>query len=208
MVFVRLALSCAALLVVAAAADAAENGGSRLVVGRAPGLTGTDLTPAQGVETRLPLASGGGISIGALSESSRASTGGGGLAVGGYVAYGLGSGANVSTSLKADGDRMSADIGAGFNGTVLGHDTSADLRVGAHWGGNRLSSFSLNPMLPGQIAPLRQADDGGFAVSLSLRHALTPSLSLGGMAEASQPASGEPGPSSGFRLGAGVGLTF
>jgi hypothetical protein len=185
---------------------AAEN---RLVVGGASGRVAGDVVIPAASEGRVPLLSGNGLSLGALSESGRSlATGNRSLAVGGYVAYGLSGSTSLMTSLRADSGMMTADISAGYSGSLLGLNSSAALHLGANWS-SRMAPFSLNPMLPDPMIGVRPgASQDSVNLSLTLRHNLSPSFSVGGVAEAISPTGGDPGLSPGFRLGAGIGVQF
>jgi len=167
-------------------------------------------------ETRLPLLSSGGYSLGVVSEPSR-STGAlpfsgarGSLAVGGYVAYSLSTETSLSSSLRSDGALSSADISAAYSGGLIGAAATAAISLGARWG-NRLSGFSLNPAqslgLTSLVPPGSRTSD--INLSLSLRHQITPTLSLGGVAEAFNPTgSSDAGSYPGVMFGAGMGYRF
>jgi hypothetical protein len=194
----------------AGVADSAElSPAARLVPGG--GAVRTE-APAFGLgETRLPLASSGKLSAGALSGPSTSLSGstlafgvpGSPLAVGGYVAYGSNT-TQLSSSLRSSGASSSADISASWSGGVLGSDSKASLSLGVNrtdW--SRISPNSQHPAMT--LADPYRGDD--INMSLSLTHQVSPSFSVGGMAGANR-ASGSEQPGTGLTLGAGLGYRF
>ncbi|MBI3445850.1 MAG: hypothetical protein HY055_10950 [Magnetospirillum sp.] len=192
-------------LLAAGGADSAElNAPSRLVpggIGTRPDMTGTGFG-----ETRIPLTSTGNFSLGAVSDNTRANalpfaTPRGALAVGGYVAYGIGA-ARLSSSLKSDGANRSADLSATYGGALLGTDSVAAFSLGVRRADN--TSFSPNAQQLGAsfTDPYHPASD--INMSLSLIHQVSPAFSVGGVAAASRPSASE----SGLMLGAGLGYRF
>jgi len=189
-------------------ADSAElSPAARLVPG---GGAARIESPAFGLgETRIPLASSGKVSAGALSGSSSGLSGsplalglpGSPLAVGGYVAYGSAN-AQLSSSLRSDGISSGANVAASWAGGALGADSRASLSLGINhtdWG-----RFSPNSQY--------QAMSGGpygndINMSLSLTHQVSPSFSVGGMAGANRASGAEP-PGTGLSVGAGLGYRF
>jgi hypothetical protein len=210
-----LGLSVVLPLVAAAPAMAVDVGG-RLVAGGASGLRIETPTPIV-TETRNPLLTSGGFSLGTVATPTASSatlalpfsSDHGNLAVGGYVAYGLND-TTLSSSLSRAGSATRADIAAAYAGSLLGVDGVAALKLGAAWA--HPQGFSPNPMQPASAFadPYRASAD--VNLSLSLTHQVTPSLSLGGVAEASRPnwleSSGGAGTTPGFMLGAGMGYRF
>ncbi|EME68389.1 hypothetical protein H261_18557 [Paramagnetospirillum caucaseum] len=194
----------------AGAADSAElSPAARLVPG---GGAVRAESPAFGLgESRLPLASSGKLSAGALSGPSAGLSGhplalglpGSPLAVGGYVAYG-GATSRLSSSLRSDGVSSGANIAASWGGGVLGGDSWASLSLGV----NRTDLSRISPN--SQHPALTLADPYGGShinMSLSLIHQVSPSFSVGGMAGANRTGHDEL-PGSGLTLGAGLGYRF
>lgn len=195
----------------AGAADSAELSTTpRLVPGG--GAVRADAPAFTPGETRLPLVSAGKLSAGAVSAPS---TGPGGsplpfgipgapLAVGGYVAYG-GSTAQLSSSLRSDGNTSGAQVSASW-----GNDSKAAVSLGVNrsdWG--RISPNSQHPTLS-LADPYRGVPNGGGSdvnMSLSLTHQVSPSFSVGGVAGANR-ASGTDTPGTGLSVGAGLGYRF
>ena len=200
----------------ASAADSAElSPAARLVPG---GSAIRSEAPAFGLgETRLPLASSGKLSAGALSGPSTSLAGstlafgipGSPLAVGGYVAYGS-SAAQLSSSLRSNGASSGANLSASWSGGVLGADSKASVSLGVNrtdW--SRISPNSQHPAMT-LADPYRGSPNGGGSdinMSLSLIHQVSPSFSVGGMAGANR-ASGSEQPGTGLTLGAGLGYRF
>lgn len=190
-------------------ADSAEiSPGARLVPG---GVTARIESPALGLgESRLPLASAGKLSAGALSGPSAGipmpSFGlpGSSLAVGGYVAYGSGN-AQVSSSLRSDGISRGANVSASWGGDILGVDSKASLSLGMNR--TELGRISPNSQHPSLSLADPYHDGSDINMSLSLIHQVSPSLSVGGMAGANR-ASGNESTGSGLMLGAGLGYRF
>jgi hypothetical protein len=186
---------------------------SRLVPGGAPALR------AARAETRVPLYTSGGYSVGIVAESARGATaipvpgGRGALAVGGYVSSTLGADTRLTSSLRSDGARMSADFSAAYSGGLLGPDSTAAFSLGASWG-HQPSGFSLNPAQPLSLSvpsiDLSQPRSADINVGVSLTHQVTPALSLGGLAEATRPTGSESGVGTnpGILVGAGMGYRF
>lgn len=188
-------------------ADSAElSPAARLVPG---GATWGEAPLAAPGETRLPLASSGKLSAGALSAPAPARPGspvppglsGSPLAVGGYVAYG-GANTQLSSSLRSSGQISAADIAASWRGGLLGADSLASFSLGVSrtdW-----SQVSPNSQYPAfiQADPFRAAND--YNMSFSLTHQVSPSFSVGGVAAATR--NGETG--AGLTLGAGLGYRF
>jgi hypothetical protein len=129
-------------------------------------------------------------------------SGRGALAVGGYVAYGMGD-ARLSSSLRTDGALARADVSAA---TALGTGNMASLRLGASLA--RSSEFSLNPQQPGLAYADPYRGSGDFNLSLSLMRQVTPAFAFGGTAEAFRPYGGDSSAAPGFMLGAGMGYRF
>lgn len=162
-------------------------------------------------EARTPLLSGGGFSLGSVTTSPASflslpyASGRGGLAVGGYVAYGM-SETRVSSSLRSDGSATRADISAAYVGGMLGAGSSAAISLGSVW--SKPQGFSPNMLQPGSAyaAPYQAGSD--ISLSLSLMRQMTPAFSVGGVAQASRFGSTETESSSGFMLGAGLGYRF
>lgn len=186
--------------------------GNRLVAGGASGVSGE--SPRLGVgEMRSPVLTHGGFSLGTVVDAppsiptlaSPFMSGRGSLAVGGYVAYGMGD-MRLSSSLRGDGSAARADLSAAYSGSALGAGNIAALRLGASLA--RPQEFSLNPLQPGLAYSdaYRAAND--LNLSLSLMRQVTPAFSIGGTAEASRPNWAEGGSSAGFMLGAGMGYRF
>jgi len=201
-----------ALLVVALPAMALESGG-RLVPGGAPATQGATEPFEAGLgRTFLPAQTIGGYAVGVVAEPWHGVTalpfshGHGPLAVGGYVSYGLNTETLLSSSLRSDGSRTSADLTAAYH---WGADSTAAVSLGARWD-RPPTGFSLNPAQP-QSLTLAPSDAFGSRhsdvnVGVSLTHQMTPSLSFGGVAQASQATDGGDGP--GVMFGAGMGLRF
>jgi len=200
---------------VALPATALENG-NRLVPGGAPAVRAPDPFRANLAETRLPLHSSGGYSVGLVTEPSRPagalpfSGGRGSLAVGGYVAYSLGNETSLSSSLRSDGALSSADISAAYSGGLIGPDATASVSLGARWRNQLSGGFSPNPAQSLGLTTLTPPGSRGsdLNLSVSLRHQLTSTLSLGGVAEAFSPTGGETGAYPGVMFGAGMGYRF
>ncbi|RAU20166.1 hypothetical protein CU669_19725 [Paramagnetospirillum kuznetsovii] len=197
----------------AVSAQAADMG-SRLVVGGASIGTANDpLRSSSFGETRLPLISGGGFSLGAVTEPSAATSvltlpfasGRGNLAVGGYMAYGLNE-TRLSSSLRSDGTATRANISAAYAGGLLGAGGTAALSLDSVW--TKPQSFSLNRLQPSSA--LSDPYDAGsdLNLSLSLMRQMTPSFSVGGVAQANRLSGSDQPTTSGFMLGAGLGYRF
>ena len=208
----RPALVSLLLVPLLAAPVMAADMGNRLVAGGASGVAGEPLRAGMG-DLRSPILTLGGFSLGAVADavpsisalglpfaSSR-----GALAVGGYVAYGMGD-LRLSSSLRGDGASTRADVTAAYAGTVLGTGNVASLQLGAAVA--KPQGFSLNPLQPGLVLsdPYRSSSD--LSLSLSLMHQVTPALSFGGTAGANHPNWSESASSPGFMLGAGMGYRF
>jgi hypothetical protein len=204
-----------AFLTLALPAIALENG-NRLVPGGAPAVRSPDPFRSTLAETRLPLHSSGGYSVGLVAEPPRPagalpfSGGRGSLAVGGYVAYSLGSETSLSSSLRSDGALAAADISAAYSGGMIGSDATAAVSLGARWRNQLSGGFSPNPAqslgLATMTPPASRTSD--LNLSISLRHQVTPTLSLGGVAEAFSPTGSETGAYPGVMFGAGMGYRF
>lgn len=212
MTLVRPILVSLLLVPLLAAPAMAADMGNRLVAGGASGASGESVR-ALLPEVRNPVLSHGGFSLGTVIDSAPSvstlglpfSSGRGTLAVGGYVAYGMGD-MRLSSSLRSDGSAARADISAAYAGSMLGAGNMASLRLGTAW--IRPQEFSLNPSQPGlaYADPYRGAGD--LSLSLSLMRQVTPTLSVGGTAEANRPGGADGGSSPGFMLGAGMGYRF
>jgi hypothetical protein len=130
------------------------------------------------------------------------------LAVGGFAAFGRGD-TRVGTSLRGDGTTLGADVFATYSGQVLGVDGVTALRLGADWA-QPSGLFSPNTVQAG--FNLGEPAHAGSDVSLSLSwtRPVTPALSLGGVATATQPVTADTATPSGtgFMLGAGLGYKF
>ncbi|OAN50123.1 hypothetical protein A6A04_01565 [Paramagnetospirillum marisnigri] len=209
-----LALTLALPLMAAGQALAAE-AGNRLVAGGASGLSGGSALRAQSIgETRLPLLTSGAFSVGGIAEPSRSASalslpwsGQGNLAVGGYIAYGMGDG-RLTSSLTSDGGAMRANISAAYAGGLLGNASTAALSLGSVWA--KPQGFSPNPLQagPGLTDPAASQSGTDLNLSLSLTHQMTPSFSFGGIAQANKLGGEDKTTGSGFMLGAGMGLKF
>ncbi|CCG42443.1 hypothetical protein [Magnetospirillum molischianum] len=206
-----LALTFLAMALPAAALET----GNRLVPGGAPNVRAAESFLGATGEARLPLQSSGGYSVGIVAEPSRpagalpVSGARGSLAVGGYVAYSLSTEASLSSSLRSDGALASADISAAYRGGLIGPDATAAVSLGARWR-NQLSGFSPNPSQSLGLTSLTPSGsrESDLNLSISLRHQLTSTLSLGGVAEAYSPTGGEAGAYPGVMFGAGMGYRF
>jgi len=205
-----------AFLATASSAVALETG-NRLVPGGAPSALSGESYRASLGESRLPLYSSGGYSVGVVAEpTSRASgalpfSGGRGpLAVGGYVAYSLGNEASLSSSLRSDGGLAAADISAAYRGGLIGSDATAAISLGARWRNQLSGGFSPNPAQSLGLSSINPTGSraSDLNLSISLRHQVTPTLSLGGVAEAYSPTGGETGAYPGVMFGAGMGYRF
>ncbi|MBI5164456.1 MAG: hypothetical protein HY985_11200 [Magnetospirillum sp.] len=181
-------------------------GGERLkLVPGGADVARLDSTPA-GPEVWAELFHGGsGLSFGAVGEAPSLDSAGGGLALGGYVAYAL-DGGSLAGSLKGDRQGLSADLSATHSGAF----GTAALTLGYEWarGGQ---GFSPNLSHTGLVAidPVRRPDND-FSLSLSFTRDITPSLSFGGFGAAprSTGGGGPSQPESDLRFGAGVGVKF
>lgn len=195
---------------------AAMEGGSRLVPGGVPSTPGATerFEPGLG-RSFVPVQNFGGYAVGVVAEPWHgvsplpSPAGRGPLAVGGYVAHGLGADGLLSGALRSDGNRTSADLTASYHGGWFGSDSTAALSFGARWD-RPLTGFSLNPAQP-QALTLAPSDAFGgrssdVTIGLTLTRQMTPSLSFGGIAQASRATEGESG--SGVLFGAGMGFRF
>ena len=205
----RSLLVCLVLVLLLAAPAMAADMGNRLVAGGALGRASD--APRSGFgEIHRPLLSHGGVSLGALAETQPPisalglpyASGRGSLAVGGYVAYGMGE-MRLSSSLRTDGSMARADISAAAG---LGAGNVASLRLGASVA--RPQEFSLNPQQPGLAYSGPYGGSGDINLSLSLMRQVTPAFAFGGTAEAIRPNGSEGGTTPGFMLGAGMGYRF
>lgn len=204
-----------AFLATAPSAVALE-AGNRLVPGSAPSVFSAEPFRANLAESRLSLQNLGGYSIGVVTEPSRPagalpfSGARGSLAVGGYVAYSLGSEANLSSSLRSDGALAAADISAAYRGGWIGADATAAISLGARWWNQLSGGFSPNPTQSLGLTSLTPAGSRtpDINLSISLRHQFTSALSLGGVAEAYSPTGGDSGAYPGVMFGAGMGYRF
>lgn len=127
---------------------------------------------------------------------------GGQLALGGYVEYSQES-FSFGASVSAGEARHRAELSAGYAATPA---TSIRVRLGTDWGGDEGESyFSPNPaQFSGGYGAGRDYD-----LALSLSHAITPNVVLGGMAAASaaeRPT--EPGQPTDYVFGASIGFRF
>lgn len=209
-------LLCLMLLATASPALAVESGNRLVPGGSSTGGAGPESFEAGLGRTFLPLQSRGGAAIGIVAEPGHGltalpfSSGHGPLAVGGYVSYGLGGDALLSSSFRSDGTRTHADLTAAYHTGWFGADSTAALSLGARWD-RPMTGFSLNPAQPAALALSPLDSFGGsrsdVSVGLTLTHQITPSLSLGGVAQASQPTDGGD-TGSGLLFGAGMGLRF
>lgn len=204
-----------AFLATASSAVALETG-NRLVPGGAPSTLSAEPFRANLGESRLSVHSSGGYSIGVVAEPSRSagalpfSGGRGSLAVGGYVAYSLGSEASLSSSLRSDGAQAAADISAAYRGGLIGSDATAAISLGARWRNQLSGGFSPNPAQSLGLTALNPTGSraSDLNLSISLRHQVTSALSLGGVAEAYSPTGGDTGAYPGVMFGAGMGYRF
>jgi hypothetical protein len=210
MIRIRLLLSAvlALPLWVVGNADSAElTPGTRLVPG---GVAARIEAPALGLgESRVPLASTGKLSAGALSGPSAGlalpfGLPGSSLAVGGYVAYGNGN-TQLSSSLRSDGISRGANVSASWGGDILGVDSKASLSLGMNR--SDLGRISPNSQHPSLTLADPYSDGSDINMSLSLIHQVSPSFSVGGMAGANR-SSGSESSGSGLMLGAGLGYRF
>lgn len=201
--------ACLMLVPLLAAPALAADMGNRLVVGGAPTLPADPLRTGFG-ESRTPILSLGGFSLGAVADTAPPisalglpyASGHGSLAVGGYVAYGMGE-MRLSSSLRTDGSVARADISAVAG---LGGGNMASLRLGGSMA--RPQEFSLNPLQPGMAYSDMYRGPGDINLSLSLTRQVTPAFAFGGTAEASRPNGVDGGAAPGFMLGAGMGYRF
>lgn len=180
-------------LCLAAAAPAFAQDQPRLVTG--------GLMPAarfSGPDVKAPLVSAGGLTLGALADSTPVSEDASRLAGGGYVAYAIDK-ISLTSSARGDATASGLDLGASYAGTA----GTAAVKLGYEWAG-RPSSFSPNPM---QMAPvIEPASD--LSLTLSFTHDITPSLQMGGFAAATRSEYEDRTTQQGFKLGAGMGLRF
>ncbi len=201
--------ACLLLVPLLAAPALAADMGNRLVVGGASGLAADPLRSGFG-ETRAPILSHGGFSLGAVADTTPPisalglpyASGRGSLAVGGYVAYGMGE-MRLSSSLRTDGSVARADISAAAG---LGAGNMASLRLGGTVA--RPQEFSLNPLQPGMAYSDMVHGSGDINLSLSLTRQVTPAFAFGGTAEASRSNGVDGAAAPGFMLGAGMGYRF
>lgn len=128
---------------------------------------------------------------------------GGQLALGGYVEYSQQS-FSVGAALSGSDAGRRAELSAGYAATP---STSVRVRLGTDWGGDEGESyFSLNPA---QFAAGGYGAGRDYDVSLSLSHAITPNVVLGGMAAANaaeRPS--DPGQPTDYMFGASIGFRF
>lgn len=213
MAWSRRILACVVALPLMATATAhAADMGNRLVAGGASTVKTEALRAAPLGETRIPLLSNGGFSLGGIADAPASaaslslpfSSGRGNLAVGGYVAYGMKE-ARLSSSLRSDGATTRADISAAYAGGMLGADSTAALSLGTAWA--KPQGFSPNPAQTGSAWANPYSTGNDLNLSLSLMHQVTPAFSLGGVAQASRFGAADE-PASGFMLGAGLGYKF
>jgi len=212
-----LSLCLIALPLLAAGSGMAADMSGRLVAGGASGVKADvpqgDSLHLGGLESRAPLLSLGGFTLGAAAEPGRGvdslalpyASGRGNLAVGGYVSYGLNE-ARVSSSLRAGSSALYADVSAAYGGSLLGSDNTAAFSLGAAVG--RSQAFSPNPLQLGLTLPDTQRAVSDFNMSFRLSHQVTPSFSFGGVAQANRPAGVDSTVAPGFMLGAGMGYRF
>ena len=213
MVFARPFLTSLLLLPLLAAPAMAVDLGNRLVAGGASSSSGGDISPAGMGETRIPVLTRGGFSLGAVTDSPPPiaslglpfAAGRGSLAMGGYVAYGMGD-MRLSSSLRSDGLATRADLSAAYAGSFLGAGNIASLHLGAAWA--KPQEFSLNSAQPGMAYANPYETSSDLNLSLSLMHQVTPALSIGGTAGANRSNGAEGGTPAGFMLGAGMGYRF
>ncbi len=211
MAFARPILIASLLIPLLAVPAMAVDMGNRLVAGGASG--GGDSQHVGMGEAHSPILTHGGFSLGAVADTAPSISalglpfvsGRGTLAVGGYVAYGMGD-MRLSSSLRSDGAATRADISAAYAGALVGAGNIASLRLGTGWA--KPQEFSLNPLQPGMAYANPYGNSGDLNLSLSLMRQVTPSLSVGGTAEASRPSGADGGSSAGFMLGAGMGYRF
>lgn len=198
------------LLVPLLAAPAlATDMGNRLVAGGAS-KGASETSRINFGDVRNPILTHGGFSLGAVADAPPSlsilglpfGAGRGSLAVGGYVAYGLGD-LRLSSSLRSDGIASKADISAA---TLVGAGNIASVRLGATV--VKPQEFSLNPLQPGLAYSDPYQNSRDLNLSFSLMHQITPGLSVGGTAEASRPNWAESGSTPGFTVGAGMGYRF
>ena len=200
---------CLLLVPLVAAPALAADMGNRLVAGGASN-PGADPARSSFGEVRAPILSHGGFSLGTVADTAPPisslglpyASGRGALAVGGYVAYGMGD-TRLSSSLRTDGSMARADVSAA---TALGAGNMASLRLGASVA--RPSEFSVNPQQPGLAYSDVYRGSGELNLSLSLMRQVTPAFAFGGTAEAIRPNGADSGAAPGFMLGAGMGYRF
>lgn len=155
-------------------------------------------------ETRAELFATGGFSLGALTSTPPADARTEAMALGGYAAYSLES-LHISSSLKGDAIGSAADFTASYAGGLMGVDGVAAVTLGYEWTGP--SAFSVNPMQNPLLATESLRPNSDLSLSLSFTHSVNPSLSLGGFAAATR-SEEDQAATSGFRLGAGLGVRF
>lgn len=195
-------------------AMATDMGTARLVPGGA-----SYIAPPQRLDMGQysnPLLSSGQFSLGTIADAPAAplSRARGNLAVGGYMAYGLGGDGRLSSSLRSNGSVTSADISAAYTGSLLGTDGVAMVKLGTAWSkplgfSPNSQGFSPNPLQPGAALsdPFMRAGND-INLSVSLMRQVTPSFSVGGMAEATRSGGADLASPPGFMLGASLGYRF
>lgn len=165
-------------------------------------VTGSVELMRPAVETRAELFATGGFSLGALTTAPPADARTEAMALGGYAAYSLDA-LRFSSSLKGDAIGSAADFTASYAGGLMGADSVAAVTLGYEW--TRHSAFSVNPM---QNSLLTTESLGDLSLALSFTHSVSPFLSLGGFAAATRSEEDDRAATSGFRLGAGLGVRF
>ena len=199
----RLVISSLLLALVAAGTASAADGGLK---GHDWSLGGAAYSGAEG--SRLTLWDGGSIAVGLASPAvalpSQAS--GGGLQTGGFLSW-RGEAYRLDATLAAGLGGVKAGLGAAVGALPGEIGTSYGLRLGTAQGGER---FTVNPTsrlgLTETQPPLSDVN-----VSFTVNHALTPSLSLIGTAEARRTTGPMPDGGIGqnrYLLGAGLGFRF
>ncbi len=125
------------------------------------------------------------------------------LAIGGFVGWSHDA-FRVTGTLAAAETGHRAELAAGWDDGA----TAFQVRLGGEWGADgTVASFSPNPLrYPGLYGG---EEAGGYDLSLSLSHAITPNLVVGGVAAAMADSPGTGGEDGGSLLfGAAIGLRF
>lgn len=160
-------------------------------------MTESRAAESRATESRASLFAIGGFSLGTLIGAPPVDAAPEAMAFGGYATYTLDA-LRFSSSLKGDAAASAADFTASY---PMGLDGMAAVTLGYEW--SRHASFSVNPMLGNET--LRPAGD--LSLSLSFSHSVTPAVTFGGFAAATRTEEDQAA-TSGFRLGAGMGLKF